>query len=217
MKIEYFGHSCFRLTNAEGVSIVTDPYTKVGYELPKNLTADVITVSHNHFDHNYVMGVKGAKKVVDSVGYTLVEGVSIIGAETWHDPKQGALRGNNLIFTIEMDGLKVCHFGDLGEEYSEKIEQIIKDADVWLLPIGGTYTIDAEQAKKYVEKLNPKCVIPMHYLPSDGRLDIAGSESFLQRFSNAEISYCLQGEAELFRADIQNAKTKILYMERKQG
>ena len=215
MKIEYFGHSCFRLTNADGISVVTDPYTKVGYELPNNFTADVIIVSHNHFDHNYIAGVKDAKTIVNSTGNSLAQGISIVGKETWHDPKQGALRGNNIIYTIEIDGLKICHFGDLGEGYSDKIAKIVKDADVWLIPVGGTYTIDAMQAKEYVEILQPKCVIPMHYLPKDGRLDIQDAKSFLSLFENAEIFCYLQGETELNKAQLQEGSTKILYMERK--
>ena len=96
-----------------------------------------------------------------------------------------------------------------------KVARILKGADIWLIPIGGTYTIDAKQAKEYIEKLQPKCVIPMHYLPNDGRLDIASAETFLNLFQEKEISYCLQGEMELSMEDIHSGKTKIIYMERK--
>lgn len=215
MKIEYFGHSCFRITNAAKKSVLTDPYTRVGYALPKELTASAVTVSHNHFDHNYIEAIQGDYKLINTVGAIDLQGVSVVGVKSWHDPKEGALRGENLIFRIEIDGLKICHFGDLGEGYSEKFDDILGDADIWLLPVGGTYTIDAMQAKEYVERLQPKCVIPMHYLPEDGRLDITPADCFLKLFDEGKIIYCPQGEAELSFETLKEWNSKILFMERK--
>ena len=162
MKIEYFGHSCFRIQSESGVTIVTDPYTKVGYELPEGLKADIVCVSHGHFDHNYVEGISGNPAVVDGEGERIVCGIKIIGAHTWHDPKQGALRGKNVIYKMEIDGVSLCHFGDLGEGYSSEIAKILSGTDVWMIPIGGTYTIDAEQAKELksvIQKRSYRCII----------------------------------------------------------
>ncbi len=213
MKIEYFGHSCFRLTTDSGVSVLTDPYTGVGYELPQGLQADIITVSHGHFDHNYTQGVDGAPKVIDTAGQYAIQGVEIIGEESFHDPKKGALRGKNILFKITVDDITFCHFGDLGEEYGAEIAQKL-NGEVWLIPIGGTYTIDAEQAKEYIEKLSPKLVIPMHYRPADGSLDIAPADGFLKRIP-WEITECKNGEYSLQNTDLTKEETQILYMERK--
>ena len=214
MKVEYFGHSCFRIETESGVKILTDPYTKVGYELPKGLNADIVCVSHGHFDHNYVQAVQGNPQIVDAEGEYEIQGVKIEGIATWHDPKQGALRGKNIIFKIQVDGVTFCHFGDLGEEYSDKFEKILKNTDVWMIPIGGTYTIDAEQAKTYIEKCSPKAVIPMHYLPSDGTLDIAPAEVFLEMMKDYPIATYPLGEMQLNQENLSD-NMEIFYMERK--
>ncbi len=215
MKIEYFGHSCFRLTSKSGVRVLTDPYTRVGYELPQGLQADIITVSHGHFDHNYTQGVGGQPTIVDKAGHYTVQGVEINGEESFHDDKKGALRGKNILFKITVDGITFCHFGDLGEEYGAELAKKL-GGEVWLIPIGGTYTIDAERAKDYIEKLSPKLVIPMHYRPADGSLDIALADGFLKQIP-WEITECRNGEYSLQNTDLTKEETQILYMERKQS
>ena len=214
MKIKYLGHSCFYLENERGIKLITDPFTRVGYELPSGLLADIVTVSHGHFDHNYTQAVGGSPVVVDRAGEYEIDGVKIVGKSTWHDPKQGALRGANLIFKIETDGLTVCHFGDLGESYSEKIAEILKGADIWLIPVGGTYTVDARQAWEYVEKLAPKAVIPMHYRPQDGALDIEPVHAFLELVDKNSVLSYPNGEISLAKEDLKDGERKIIYMER---
>ncbi len=214
MKIEYLGHSCFRIQTEQGVTIVTDPYTKVGYELPKGLQADIVSVSHGHFDHNYVEAVEGAPMIIETEGEHVVCGVKIVGEHTWHDPHQGVLRGKNIIFKMDIDGFIVCHFGDLGESYSDEIAKILSGTDVWLIPVGGTYTIDAEQAKVYIEKCKPKAVIPMHYLPEDGTLDITGAKGFLQKMNGYPIREVLSESLSLSKEDLEGEQTRIYYMER---
>ena len=201
------------MENENGIKIITDPYTKVGYELPKGLQADILTISHGHFDHSYHTAVE-TKEIIAKSGEYEYFGIKIQGSDFWHDPKQGALRGNNILFKYEIDGVKVCHFGDLGEEYSSKIEQFLKDTDIWLIPVGGTYTIDAVQAKYYIEKLKPKTVIPMHYLPDDGCLDIAKAEVFLSIMKEYETIMCLNGSYCFNDLEMKGGATKILYMER---
>ena len=187
MKITYLGHSCFIIENQAGLRIITDPYTKVGYELPQGLKADIALISHGHFDHNYIAAIEDTPIVVDQVGESCVKGVAITGEHSWHDPRQGALRGDNIVFKFVVDGVTFCHFGDLGEEYSEEMAKKIIGADVWLLPVGGTYTIDAAQALEYIQKMKPKAVIPMHYRPNDGALDIAGIDKFFGVSTNYPI------------------------------
>lgn len=209
MQIEYFGHSCFRITSENGISVVTDPYTGVGYELPKNLSADIVTVSHGHFDHNYAEGVHGYQTLLNQTGKYLVNGIEFEGILTYHDEQEGKLRGKNIIFKMTIDGKTVCHLGDLGEACSTETVEKIGKADILLLPIGGTYTIDAKQAFEYVAKIKPKIVIPMHYKPLDGQLDITDAKSFLSLFESVATT-----ERRGVYTPIFTEETVIVYMER---
>ncbi len=213
MKIKYLGHSCFYIESEDGVTIITDPYTKVGYELPEGLQADILTLSHAHFDHNYAQAVK-AQRIFNMIGEYVYQGIKIRGISSWHDSKQGSLRGDNIIFKFDIDGISVCHFGDLGEGYSETIAKALNESDVWLIPVGGTYTIDGIQAKEYIEKLQPKVVIPMHYLPNDGALDIADARVFLNMMREYPIAHAPNGDIILNKEDLVGEKPKIIYMER---
>ena len=211
MKIEYLGHSCFKITANNGISVLTDPYTRVGYELPKNTRADIVTVSHSHFDHNYTQAVKGNPKIITTEDRQALCGVEVEGVRSWHDERGGALRGANIIFKLDIDGLRICHLGDLGEEYSPSLIKEIGKVDILLIPVGGTYTIDAVEAKRYVDEIAPKMVIPMHYRPKGGTIDITDEKPFLSLFD--EVEYL--GANELYITDLTEEKTKIVFMERK--
>ena len=214
MKITYLGHSCFCFEAKDGTKLITDPYTRVGYELPNGLTADIVLVSHGHFDHAYLNAVGGNPTVVSEAGNYTVNGIEIKGVDTWHDPKQGALRGKNVVFQFTIDGITVCHFGDLGEGYCDKTANAVLGADVWLIPVGGTYTIDAAQAKEYADKLSPKIIIPMHYRPTDGALDIAPIGAFLTKIPTENVLTCPNGVYALDESEIDGLTGKIIYMER---
>lgn len=214
MKISYLGHSCFKLTNTAGVALITDPYKSVGYELPKNLKADIVTVSHDHFDHNGVDAVSGSPEWIQGEGTGECCGICLTGIKTWHDPEEGKLRGKNTVYKMEIDGLTLCHLGDIGEVCTKELCEKVGKVDVLFLPIGGTYTINAEQAKEYVEMLAPKIAIPMHYRPSDGKLDIDGPDKFLLQYAEEDILR-VQGEIDLTKESIENQTKKIIFMERK--
>ncbi len=207
MKIRYLGHSCFEITARSGAKIITDPYQGVGYELPKNLTADIVTVSHGHFDHAYTAGVQ-AKRVLSTLAPYEEKGVKIYGIPSYHDEVQGAKRGENILFKMEIDGLTLCHMGDIGEEATPALIEKIGKVDALLIPVGGTYTIDGEGAMRYAEKLQPKILLPMHYRPTDGSLDIANMEPFLA-LCKKEVKEILNGELEI-TTDTQG----IFYMHR---
>ena len=209
MKIEYLGHSCFRISVKNGMKIVTDPYTGVGYELPKNLSADAVTVSHNHFDHAFLAGVQGAKYFIKEAKEYYLDNIYFKGIETFHDEKKGALRGKNVVYVIETEGIRLCHMGDIGEPCSLELVKKIGKIDVLFLPVGGTYTIDAKEAIRYQQALSPSIVIPMHYKGKNGSLDIDTADEFLSAYPNVkkvEKNYevCVCGQKE----------TQIIYMER---
>lgn len=215
MKIKYWGHSCFQLTDEKGRAVVTDPYTGVGYELPEGIRADIVTVSHGHFDHNNVAKVRSDCVLFKSGEYD-IDGIKIIGLDSWHDPKMGKLRGANVIYKMILDGIVVCHLGDLGEAFSWELVEKIGKVDVLLLPVGGTYTVDAAEAKVYADAIAPSTIIPMHYRPSDGALDILTVEPFLRQYAKKEVAIVPDGEKEI-SLDALADLTKVIYMERKKG
>jgi len=208
MKVRYLGHSCFEFTSMDGIKIITDPYTKVGYELPSGLTADILTLSHSHFDHCYAQAVN-FQELVTQAGSFLFNGVKIEGISTYHDPKQGVLRGGNIVYKFTVDGITVCHLGDIGEECSPTLIERIGKVDVLCVPIGGTYTVDALGAKKYADALAPKAIIPMHYKPKDGALDITDARPFLDLYEEKSVTYVSNGETS-----IDEQTRGVIFMER---
>ena len=176
MKISWMGHASFLLENKTGLKILTDPYDNtVGYD-PIGVAPDIITVSHQHFDHNATGGFSGAK-IISKPDKVNISGVEIKGIETFHDDEKGAARGKNIIFIISTDGLCLAHFGDVGTldiDYSQ-----LTHIDIAFVPIGGTFTIDAKGATQLLNKLNPKIFIPMHFKTNKLKFDIAGVEPFI--------------------------------------
>ncbi len=167
MKIQWFGQSCFMLTAENGTKIVTDPYSNMfgamaGFKLPE-IDAHIVTVSHGHGDHNNVGAVKGDFVHIKDPGEFSQEGIEIKGVPTFHDDVSGKKRGKNIVYNFRIDGLNVCHCGDLGHQLSlEQISEIGK-VDILLIPIGGGATLDASGAAEVMNQLNPAVVIPMHY------------------------------------------------------
>jgi L-ascorbate metabolism protein UlaG (beta-lactamase superfamily) len=162
MEISWLGHSCFRIRGSHGI-VITDPYPpETGYLLGKP-TARVVTVSHQHPDHNYTQGIGNEFKIISRPGEYEVSDVMIIGITTFHDAEQGKLRGKNTVFLITIDDISICHLGDLGHTLSSQQKEQLGHIDVLLVPIGGDSTINASTAIEVMRQLEPKIVIPMHY------------------------------------------------------
>lgn len=163
MKLFWNGHSCFTLENAQGLRVVTDPYDEtVGYRMGP-LEVDVLLISHDHHDHNCLAQVKGAPQIIRGAGIHAAQGIPITGVEAWHDDKEGALRGENTIFLMEMDGLRIVHAGDLGQMLTPSQRSALGEIDVLMLPVGGTYTLGGAQAARLTKEMDAKITIPMHY------------------------------------------------------
>jgi L-ascorbate metabolism protein UlaG (beta-lactamase superfamily) len=182
MQIKYLGHAAFVITSDAGVKIITDPY-----ETSSDLTygeitesADVVTVSHGHYDHGNVTAVKGNPEAVKEVGVTKAGGIEFRGIASYHDEAGGSLRGNNVIFCFGVDGMRVCHLGDLGHLLDDKQVKEIGSVDILLIPVGGYYTIDAKAATEVCGQLKPRVIIPMHYRTEKGISNIVGVEGFLR-------------------------------------
>lgn len=181
MILKYMGHSFFTLTLENGTVIATDPYG-VFYDYPKRLVhADICTVSHHHHDHDGVSCLEAGAQVIDTAGAVLTEsGVRVTSIPTFHDEQNGALRGHNLFFVIEAEGLRIGHAGDLGHALSRKQIEQIGALDLLLLPVGGYYTIDAKTALAVRDALRPRVTVPMHYRTAyDREMPITGVREFL--------------------------------------
>lgn len=213
MKIEYLGHSCFKLTESTGTSIVCDPYdSDVGFEMDA-VNADAVTVSHGHYDHNNVKAVGGNPVIIDKECSYDLPGVEIDAIKSFHDRQRGKKRGENLIFKFRMDGIDVCHLGDLGEDCSSELIDLLLPVNVLLIPVGGTYTITAEMAKEYVDRIMPDIVIPMHYKSKDCKLDISKVEDFTELFDAESVEEIDGDKLELMRSDF-NGETKVIVLRR---
>ena len=189
MEIKFLGHSSFEIKGREAV-VVTDPFDpkKVGFDFPK-VEADIVTVSHDHSDHNYIKGVGGDPFIISGPGEYEVQGVRVFGIPAFHDQKKGAERGKIALYLIEMDGLSLVHLGDLGHKLEHDQAEELNSVDVLMIPVGGTYTINAETAAEVVAQLEPSIVIPMHYQTKDLELGekLDGVEKFLEQMGEENV------------------------------
>jgi L-ascorbate metabolism protein UlaG (beta-lactamase superfamily) len=188
MKLKWLGHSCFLITSETGLRIITDPYSTVGginYS-PVNEAADIVTVSHNHRDHNNIAAVRGKPEVITGSGTKTAKGIQFEGIASHHDESKGKERGANTIFCFTVDGIRLCHLGDLGHELSREEIAQIGNVDVLLIPIGGFFTIDARVAAKVSDDLKPKVILPMHYKTPKCDFPITGVEDFLAGRKNVK-------------------------------
>ena len=199
MKIKWLGHASFMITSETGIKIITDPYVtaeNLNYgEI--NESADIVTVSHEHGDHSNVSGVRGNPEAVRRTAK--VKGIEFNAISTYHDAADGQQRGKNTIFCFEVDGVRVCHLGDLGHPLSDEQAAELGSVDILLIPVGGNYTIDAKIAGQLCDKLKPKVIIPMHFKNDKCTFPIAGVDEFLQgkegvnRLDTSEVEF-KQGE-----------------------
>jgi len=179
MEINWLGHSCFKIRGRQA-SIITDPYPpNLGYSLGKPM-ADIVTISHQHPSHNYHQGVAGEPRLITVPGEYEIKGVLIIGIATFHDAEGGQKRGKNTIYVMDVDGVAICHLGDLGHVLTAEQVEEIDDVDVLLLPVGGASTIDASMAAEVIRQLEPKVVVPMHYKTPVLNRELGPVEKFLK-------------------------------------
>jgi len=187
MKIKWLGHASFLITSEGGIKIITDPYftgSGINYgEIEE--AANIVVVSHDqHTDHPNVAAVKGNPEVVNSLGSKKVRGIEFKGVASYHDDVKGKKRGPNIIFCFNLDGIRICHLGDLGHLLDKQQMAEIGEVDILLIPVGGLYTIDAKDATKVCEALKPKVVIPMHYKTAKCDYPISGVDDFLKGRKN---------------------------------
>lgn len=179
MEILHLGHSSFKIIG-KNITVVTDPFDPAKVGIPFSKTdADVVTVSHDHFDHNFLAGIKGEYICFDSPGEYEIKTAEIRGVPGCHDEKAGEDGGDNTIFNYEIDGIQICHLGDQGMDLSSDQLDKIDGVDILMIPVGGKYTIDAKGAAKIISEVEPKIVIPMHYRVGNMN-DLAPLDTFLK-------------------------------------
>ena len=186
MEIFWLGHSCF-LIKGKGKNIITDPYhPDLGYHLGEP-NADIVTLSHFHPGHNYIEGVVNEPKRIQSPGEYEIGGTFITGVDSFHDNRKGDLRGKNTIYIIEMDGITLCHLGDLGHTLAAHSIEEIGDIDILFLPVGEVSTMPVDTAVDIVRQLEPPIVIPMHYKTEAFTGDLSPVDKFLDKMRIREL------------------------------
>lgn len=178
MEIDWFGHACFRLRGRDG-TVITDPYSKdIGLSFPRP-RADLVTISHDHPGHHFAEGVKGDPHVIRGPGEYEIKNIFITGVPTNHDKRGGKDRGRNTVYVIEMDGLTICHLGDLGHVPNQTQAEAFGNVNVLLVPVGGVSTIGGADAAEVVSLLEPQVVIPMHYALPDLEFKLETTTKFM--------------------------------------
>ena len=192
MNIIWYGQSCFEIITAPNkngqVSIVIDPFSEeIGLRLPK-LEADILLITHRHSDHDNIKAISTPKSaslpfLICGPGEYDIKNVIIQGISSFHDNSQGKERGENTIYTIEIEDLKICHLGDLGQkELTEEQLEKIGEVDILMIPVGGVYTISAKEAPKIMSQIEPKITIPMHYALPKLKIKLDLLDKFLKTF-----------------------------------
>jgi L-ascorbate metabolism protein UlaG (beta-lactamase superfamily) len=224
MQIIWHGQSCFQINVSQGknggTSIVIDPFGEdLGLRVPK-LEADILLVTHNHPDHNNIKSVNSiGHQGENQPGMLLVNGpgeyerqdIFIQGISSFHDNNKGKDRGRNTCYTIDAEGMKLCHLGDLGQnELTEEQVDEIGEIDILMIPVGGGSTIDAELASKIIGQIEPKIVIPMHYDIPKLKLKFDDVEKFLKVMGKKGIEP--QAKLSIKERDLPAEETEVVVL-----
>ena len=187
MEITWLGHSCFRIKGKE-VVVVTDPCSPdTGYTLTK-VQADLVTISHNHPGHAYLEAMQEGYKVIKGPGEYEAKDVYVTGLPAYHDAEQGKKSGKNTIYVIEMEGVTLCHLGDLGHPLSPEVTGEIGNINVLFIPVGGNPTLAASAAADLVRNLNPGFAVPMNFKTAAEKNEIDFPEKFLKELGIKDLA-----------------------------
>lgn len=212
MKLQYLGHSYFRIISEIGTTVVCDPFDDGTLSPPMTrVRADVVTVSHDHHDHNAVQNVLGQPAVIQVPVQCAADDVAISSVQTFHDAENGKKRGENIVFKFVTDGISVAHLGDVGF-VDENVVKYLKGCDVLLIPVGGIYTVNAVEAKRFVDEIQPKIVVPMHYLTPEHTFELEELSRFTALFDSARIKTI--GDTLDLWDEPQNEQTEVVVMSR---
>lgn len=191
MEIYYLGHSSFKI-KGKVATIVTDPFDQgmVGLKFPKT-EADIVTISHDHKDHNAMLLIGGTPYIISGPGEYEIKGIHVLGVSVFHDDRQGAERGKNVMYQYIIDGMTLVHLGDLGHKLTSDQAKEIGTCDILFIPVGGYWTIGADIASEVAAQFEPKIIIPMHYKRSGLKSDfdvLSGVDKFLKEMGKEEVA-----------------------------
>ncbi len=209
LQIRWYGHSLWRIKSGS-IIIVTDPYSDIGYNLDIPLSADIVLSSHDHFDHNNISLAGNEAVVIKDAGEYQCYGVKFEMFPVWHDKEKGAKRGANLLMKFTMDGKSFLHCGDLGHIPEAETIQKIGKINVLMVPVGGVYTIDAEEARELVEIIKPRVILPMHYKTPVLNFQLDPVDKFLSFYNN--VIKFEQSEIELISEYFDTEQPVIMVM-----
>ncbi|MBI2042430.1 MAG: MBL fold metallo-hydrolase [Candidatus Nealsonbacteria bacterium] len=216
MHISWHGQSFFQIVAArakgETVSIAVDPFDEtIGLKVP-SVSADILLITHSHYDHSNKKAIKGDPFLIEGPGEYEIKDVSIKGISSFHDEKEGKERGINTIYTIEVEDMRLCHLGDFGQKEltADQLEKI-GDIDILMTPVGGTFTIDAKGANKIISQIEPRIVIPMHYGLPNLKIKLDGVDKFLKEMGKKSVE--TQPKLLIKRKDLVAEETKIVVLQ----
>jgi L-ascorbate metabolism protein UlaG (beta-lactamase superfamily) len=189
MYITWLGQSAFKFQDklgSDGITLATDPFDSefTGLKMP-SFEADIVTISHDHKDHNNLKAIRKEPFVITTAGEFEYKGIYIEGVDSYHDDENGKKRGGNIIYRICFEDLVVTHLGDLGTNLNEKQLEILEGTDILLVPVGGGFTLDAKKAVEVINQLEPRIIIPMHYQIDGLKFDLDGVEKFIKELGLA--------------------------------
>ena len=195
LTLRWFGHAFFLVTSSDGVRVAMDPFGDIGYPVPE-VAADVVTVSHEHGDHNGAERLAGPSAILrglkpggadwNSISYDLRD-VRITALPAYHDNVEGRKLGLNTIVIIETGGLRLAHLSDIGHTLSEATLEAMGRIDILLVPVGGRFSIDGRQAREIMARLRPRITVPIHYkTPVTADWPIEDESTFLVGLDNVK-------------------------------
>lgn len=201
INLRWHGHSCFELT--DDITVVTDPHdgSSIGIQ-PPGVRADVVLVTHDHYDHNKVKAVQKDDTTVVRDGDRTVQDIQISSFSAYHDRKEGTKRGSITIFRFVMDDITFCHLGDLGHPVDDELAGQIGEVDVLFVPVGGVFTVDGDGALQVCKTINPQVVVPMHYKVGGLSLPIERIDGFLDAARPSYVIRHVANEIEVEKSDL---------------
>jgi len=214
MIIQYYGHSCFKITTKPAgrgqgdVNIFIDPFDKKLGLRPPQGQADLVLVTHDHWDHNNAEALKGEPAVINIPGEYSVKGVNVVGIVSSHGAVENPVA--NTIYILESEDLRICHLGDLGMDLSEKQLEEINGADILMIPIGGKYTLDHKKAIDLIKKIEPAIAIPMHYKMNGSSIDIMDEKKFCNEIGNC--SKDRPSKINIKKKDLEEKRMEVILM-----
>ena len=200
MNIKWYGHACFRIRFDNNTTVLTDPYNidfyhgDVRYSKDFEHT-DIITISHHHKDHDYIPFEDA--HILDKIDNTKINDIKFSAFFTYHDEKKGKERGNNILFLMEYNNVRLLHLGDLGEIPNSKVMEQLKNIDILFIPTGETFTFEIKKAKEFIDYINPNIIFPMHYKTDKIDFPLTKIDRFIEMYDADRILYTDKSEIDI--------------------